>query len=59
MPAHMDQWEYIRQRIAESDYFIVIVAHRYGSQMPGVGEQSVTEAEYDFAQSLNIRPHGL
>ncbi len=51
-PAHEDQWEYIKRRIAESDYFIVIVADRYGSRMPGAGDKSVIEAEYDYARSL-------
>jgi Domain of unknown function (DUF4062) len=42
-----DQWSYIKNRINEVDYYIVIVAERYGSVGPdGV---SYTEMEYRYA----------
>lgn len=41
------QWSVIRRTIDESDYYVVIVAHRYGSTTPeGI---SYTEKEYDYA----------
>ena len=47
-----DQWTYIRRRISESDYYIVIVAERYGSvDAEGV---SFTEKEYRFALAENV-----
>jgi hypothetical protein len=41
------QWGYIQKRIVECDYYIVLVAERYGSEGPG--GQSYTEMEYLFA----------
>ncbi len=47
-----DQWTYIKNRIREIDYYIVIVAERYGSMGPdGI---SYTEMEYRFALESNI-----
>jgi hypothetical protein len=51
---HMDQWDYIKDRIDESDYFVVVVAHRYGSKFSELGPISITEAEYDYAVSKGI-----
>src|SRR5690242_19554786 len=41
------QWEFIKREIESSDYFVTIVAGRYGSLAPdGI---SFTEKEYDYA----------
>jgi sugar-specific transcriptional regulator TrmB len=52
-PASDDtQWELIKRVIEESDYYIVIVAGRYGSLGPeGI---SYTEMEYDYAVEKGI-----
>ena len=50
--ADEEQWKVITRRIDESDYYVVVVAHRYGSQLPeGI---SFTEKEYDYAVSQEI-----
>jgi len=47
-----DQWSYIRELISECDYYVVIVAGRYGStDEEGV---SYTEKEFDFAVQQGI-----
>jgi hypothetical protein len=48
-----DQLTYIRQEIAESDYYIVIVGGRYGSINPDTG-RSYTEDELQIARDLHI-----
>lgn len=45
------QWEIIKRCIDESDYYVVIVAHRYGSM---IGDISFTEREYDYAIEQKI-----
>jgi Domain of unknown function (DUF4062) len=52
-PASDDaQWELMKRVIEESDYYIVIVAGRYGSLGPeGI---SYTEMEYDYAVAKDI-----
>lgn len=45
------QWSYIQKRIAECDYYLVVIAERYGSQVRG---KSYTQMEYEFAVSQNI-----
>ncbi|MDH4439168.1 MAG: DUF4062 domain-containing protein [Rhizobium sp.] len=40
------QWTYIKNRIDESDYYVVIVAERYGSEQDG---KSYTQMEYEYA----------
>lgn len=42
-----DQWSYIKNRILEVDYYLLIVAERYGSAGPG--GISYTEMEYRYA----------
>jgi hypothetical protein len=43
-------WEFIQRQIAESDYYVVIVADKYGSvAKDGV---SYTEKEYDYAKEI-------
>jgi hypothetical protein len=49
--ADENQWDVIKQQIDQSDYYVVILAHRYGS-MDGV--ISYTEKEYDHAVSRKI-----
>lgn len=48
----MEQFEYIKQVIDESDYYVLILAGRYGS----VAEDGVsfTEKEYDYAVNKGI-----
>ncbi|CCJ78895.1 DUF4062 domain-containing protein [Cronobacter muytjensii] len=47
-----EQWEIIRETIDVSDYYIVIIGHKYGSVADtGI---SYTEMEYDYAKSLGI-----
>ncbi|MEJ2229028.1 MAG: DUF4062 domain-containing protein, partial [Alphaproteobacteria bacterium] len=47
-----DQWSFIKERIAECDYYIVIIAERYGSQAAdGI---SYTEKEYRLATELGV-----
>ncbi|WOO43127.1 DUF4062 domain-containing protein [Rubellicoccus peritrichatus] len=49
--ADEEQWKIIQRTIDECDYYIVIVAHRYGSEVDGIG---YTEKEYDYALECNI-----
>jgi len=52
-PASDDsQWELIKRVIEESDYYIVIVAGRYGSL--GAEGLSFTEMEYDYAVEKGV-----
>src|SRR5882757_6790878 len=52
-PASDDtQWELIKRVIEESDYYVVIVAGRYGSL--GAEGISYTEMEYDYAIEKGI-----
>lgn len=46
------QWNYIKKRILGCDYYLVIIAERYGSI--GVNGLSFTEMEYDFAIENHI-----
>lgn len=47
-----DQWEIISETISVSDYYIVIIGHRYGSETSeGI---SFTEKEYDYARQQGI-----
>jgi len=51
------QWSLIKRQLEDVDYYIVIIAHRYGSiDDTGV---SYTEKEYDHAVSLGIPIIGL
>lgn len=45
------QWDYVKKRIATSDYFLVIVAERYGSTEGGV---SFTQREYEYAIECGV-----
>ena len=45
------QWQLIKRQIMDCDYYIVIVAHRYGSMD---GDISYTEKEFNFAVQNSI-----
>lgn len=49
--ADQEQWKLIAKQIDQSDYYIVIVAHRYGSV---TGKKSYTEKEHDYAVEKGI-----
>jgi Domain of unknown function (DUF4062) len=50
--ADEEQWAVITRTIDQCDYYVVIVAHRYGSTTPeGI---SFTEKEYDYAVSEGV-----
>lgn len=46
-------FEYIKTMLQKSDYYILILAGKYGSIEPSSG-LSYTELEYDYAQQLGI-----
>lgn len=55
--ADEEQWNIIKKQIDQSDYYVVVVAHRYGSfDKSGTG---YTEKEYDYAISLGIPTLGF
>ncbi|MDJ0368088.1 DUF4062 domain-containing protein [Hymenobacter sp. H14-R3] len=47
------QWETIKSYIDSSDYYLVILAHRYGSKDPA-SSLSYTETEYDYAGEQGV-----
>lgn len=49
--ADEEQWKIITRQIDETDYYVVIARHRYGSMTGGV---SYTEKEYDYAAAKGI-----
>lgn len=49
--ADEQQWKLITRQIDEADYYIVLVAHRYGSTIRDI---SYTEMEYDYAVSRGV-----
>src|SRR5687768_4895989 len=54
--ADEEQWELIKRQIDDSDYYLVLIAHRYGSRD---GSVSYTEKEYDYAVSKKIPTLGF
>jgi len=54
--ADEEQWAVITRTIDQCDYYVVIVAHRYGSTMNGI---SFTEREYDYAVQAKIPTLGF
>jgi hypothetical protein len=55
--ADEDTWEFIKSQIRDSDYYVVVVAGRYGSIAPdGI---SFTEKEYDYATSQKVPSIGF
>jgi hypothetical protein len=51
-----EQWKLIKRQIEDCDYYVVIVAFRYGSLAV---DFSYTEMEYDYAVSLGIPTLGF
>jgi hypothetical protein len=51
-----EQWELIKSQINDCDYYVVIVAFRYGSMDGGT---SYTEKEYDYAVTIGIPTLGF
>ncbi|PSW08295.1 hypothetical protein C9J01_24300 [Photobacterium rosenbergii] len=50
--ADEEQWKIIQRQIDESDYYVIIAAHKYGSvTADGI---SYTEKEYDYAVSKSV-----
>lgn len=45
------QWNYIKRRISECDYYVLIVAERYGSELDG---KSYTQMELEYAMEQGI-----
>jgi hypothetical protein len=48
--ADEETWDFIKRQIEECDYYVVIVADRYGSLAPD--GLSFTEKEYDYAKAV-------
>lgn len=48
------QWETIKGYIDNSDYYLVILAHRYGSRSVDGDKNSYTEKEYDYAGDRGV-----
>lgn len=53
-----EQWKLIKSVIDESDYYIVIVAARYGTLIPGM-TTSYTEREFDYAKRVGKPIYGF
>ncbi len=50
--ADEEQWNIIKRQIDQSDYYVVIAAHRYGTcDLSGL---SYTEKEYDYARQIGV-----
>jgi len=49
--ADEEQWRIITSHIERSDYYVLVIAHRYGSTVDGL---SFTEKEYDYSVSKTI-----
>ena len=49
--ADEEQWKLIIRQIDQTDYYVVIVAYRYGSV---IGKKSYTEKEYEYAVKQKI-----
>ncbi|WP_197471576.1 DUF4062 domain-containing protein [Microbacterium oleivorans] len=54
--ADEQQWQTIARNIRESDYYVVILAHRYGSRD---GAMSYTRKEYEYAVAEGIPTIGF
>lgn len=48
------QWNVIRRTIDECDYYVLLLADRYGSTIPEEGGISYTEKEYDYALERGV-----
>lgn len=51
-----EQWKLIKKQIDDCDYYVVIVAFRYGSMD---GDVSFTEKEYDYAIQIGVPTLGF
>lgn len=49
----LTQWEMVKSLIDESDYYILIIAGRYGAVDPTSGK-SYTQMEYEYARSKGV-----
>jgi hypothetical protein len=49
--ADEETWEFLKRQIGECDYYVVVIADRYGSLAPD--GLSYTEKEYDYARETN------
>ncbi|MGC3992451.1 MAG: DUF4062 domain-containing protein [Chthoniobacteraceae bacterium] len=47
-----EQWEIIRETLEQTDYYICIIGHRYGSL--SIDGRSFTEKEWDYARELGV-----
>lgn len=54
--ADEEQWKIIARQIEECDYYVVIIAHRYGSLDDAI---SFTEKEYDYAIRYRVPVFGF
>lgn len=52
--ADEEQWETIKREIDRSDYYLLIVAHRYGSTIKAEGGIGYTEKEFDYAVAQQV-----
>lgn len=52
--ADEEQWETIKREIERSDYYVLIIAHRYGSTIKAEGGISYTEKEYEYAGQVGV-----
>lgn len=54
--ADEDQWDVIKETIDSSDYYVLILAHRYGSIIQSGSDKGIsyTEKEYRYAKSKGI-----
>ena len=50
---NVDQWEIIKKEISECDYYVLIIANRYGSIEKELGI-SYTEKEYRYAKEQGV-----
>ena len=46
----MEVWEFIKEQIEASDFYVMVIAGRYGSLGPD--GRSLTEMEYDYAREI-------
>lgn len=49
-----EQWVTIKREIDRSDYYVLLIAHRYGSVMQGKNGISYTEKEFDYAGEVGV-----
>lgn len=55
--ADEEQWQLIARQIEATDYYVIIVGHRYGSETPeGI---SYTEKEFDYAKKCGVPTLGF